>query len=245
MKIISRILFSLSALSTLSLFSCTPTPDVVDLGLSVKWASMNLGAECPEDYGSYYQWATTEPVDSTARLSLESYKFYKTSSDKDAEGFSKKKAHGFNKYVPKSEADDNGFDGFSDDLNTIALEDDAAFAALGENWRVPSLKEWRELEDSCTWVWCALNNVDGYKVTSNVAGFTDKWIFIPAAGYKGKHVALISSDFYDRGDKGCYWCDSVSVKRPAQALSFEFTKRRKYDELSHRHMALPIRPVFR
>lgn len=37
--------------------------EAVDLGLSVKWASCNLGANSPEDYGSSYYWGNAEPLD--------------------------------------------------------------------------------------------------------------------------------------------------------------------------------------
>ena len=39
----------------------------VDLGLSVKWATCNLGATQPEEYGDYFAWGETEPKDSYTR----------------------------------------------------------------------------------------------------------------------------------------------------------------------------------
>ena len=44
--------------------ACTVTvtqagPSYVDLGLSVKWATFNLGASVPEGYGDYYAWGET------------------------------------------------------------------------------------------------------------------------------------------------------------------------------------------
>ncbi len=52
----------------------TLTPgDYVDLGLSVKWATCNLGANNATDYGNYYAWGETSPKD----LYLESnYAYY-------------------------------------------------------------------------------------------------------------------------------------------------------------------------
>ena len=66
---------ALSAIAVLSVFSCQkepadttpapPTPSLVDLGLSVKWATCNLGASKPTEYGGYYQWAGTKDVSDT------------------------------------------------------------------------------------------------------------------------------------------------------------------------------------
>ena len=38
--------------------------DYVDLGLSVKWATCNVGATKPEEYGYYYAWGETAPKSS-------------------------------------------------------------------------------------------------------------------------------------------------------------------------------------
>jgi hypothetical protein len=35
--------------------------EYVDLGLSVKWATCNVGATKPEDYGDYFAWGETAP----------------------------------------------------------------------------------------------------------------------------------------------------------------------------------------
>lgn len=43
--------------------AATTIPEAIDLGLSVKWASCNLGASKPEDFGNYYAWGETAPKD--------------------------------------------------------------------------------------------------------------------------------------------------------------------------------------
>ena len=48
------------------------TPDALDLGLSVKWATCNLGATSPEEYGDYFAWGETEPKE---KYSWETYKW--------------------------------------------------------------------------------------------------------------------------------------------------------------------------
>ena len=68
---------------------------------------------------------------------------------------------------------------------------------------MPTREEWKELLTKCTWEWTVMNDVPGYKVTSKVTGFTDQYIFIPAAGYR-------SDGLYSDGDAGIYWTASVS-----------------------------------
>jgi len=51
---------------------------VVDLGLSVYWASCNLGAESPEEYGDYYAWGETKPKSS---YYTKNYSFYNAELD--------------------------------------------------------------------------------------------------------------------------------------------------------------------
>ncbi len=97
--------------------------EAVDLGLSVKWANKNLGAEFPENTGDYYAWGETEPKQ---EFSWNNYKWYDGSA--------------ITKY--------NLTDGFS----TLLPEDDAANAALGGQWRLPLDEEFKELVTQCTWI---------------------------------------------------------------------------------------------
>ncbi len=130
------------------------TPEIVDLGLSVKWADCNVGATSPEKYGYYFAWAETQNKDD---YSYSSYKYYT--------------GDGFSKY--------NGIDNKTE----LDLEDDAAYAAFGDYWRTPTEAEWVELATECTWVWTTVNDVYGYRITSNKEGFKGNSIFLPATGY--------------------------------------------------------------
>ena len=113
-----------------------PEPEYVDLGLSVKWATFNVGATSPEDYGDYFAWGETEPKET---YSWATYK-WGTSSN-------------LTKY--------NTTDG----KTTLDPEDDAAKVLWGGYWRMPSKEEVDELTQQCTWIWTTHNNVNGYKVT--------------------------------------------------------------------------------
>ncbi len=128
--------------------------DYVDLGLSVKWATCNVGASSFTVYGDYFAWGETEPKED---YSWKTYMWcnggYKT----------------INKYR-------YGFD------NETVLEslDDAATVNWGEKWRMPTIAELQELENNCTWEWKIINGVNGYKITAK----NNNWIFLPAAGYR-------------------------------------------------------------
>lgn len=133
--------------------------EYVDLGLSVKWATCNIGAEKPEDYGAYFAWGETTPKDN---FSWDNYKFTTDGGNT------------LTKY--------NG-----SDMSELAREDDAAAANWGGSWRMPTLEEFNELMVNCDGVWIKegdpeFGGVAGAKFTSKKPGYTDKYIFIPAAG---------------------------------------------------------------
>lgn len=108
--------------------SCTITvlsivPEIVDLGLSVKWADRNLGATDPNGNGNFYAWGETQPKQD---YSWETYKWYNGST------------------ITKYDNADN------DPL--LLAEDDAASVALGDQWRLPLSEEFNELITQCEWV---------------------------------------------------------------------------------------------
>ena len=185
-------------------------PEAIDLGLSVKWASFNLGATKPEEYGDYYAWGETEP-------------YY---SSLDPLVWKPEKQYGYNwmhyKWAMGSETTLTkycsdaayGYNGFTDGKITLDPEDDAAQVNLGDKWRMPTDKEWEELTSNCSFVWTQQNSVGGFTVTSKKPGFTDKSIFIPAAGV-WFWQSLNSAD-----SEGYYW--SLTGYRDSQTCSYGF-----------------------
>lgn len=127
----------------------------VDLGLSVKWADRNIGANTPEHFGSYFAWGETEPKDF---YSWDTYKFYTPNVD-------------------------DTYSGYCEDLgsNISGTQYDAATVNWGNKWRMPTMKELEELVYNCKWEWTTFENVNGYLVT----GISGNSIFLPAAGYYG------------------------------------------------------------
>ena len=167
----------------------TPTPGeenghaYVDLGLpsGLKWATCNVGADSPEDYGDYFAWGETQPKD-----------YYDWSTYKYCNGSSTT----MTKYCTKSSY------GTVDNKTTLELTDDAAHVNWGGNWRMPTTAEQEELMSSsnCTWTWTTQNGVNGYKVTSVV---NRNSIFLPAAGYR------YDDGLDDAGSTGDYWSSSL------------------------------------
>ena len=185
--------------------------EAVDLGLpsGVKWATCNVGATSPEEYGGYYAWGETEEKDN---YNLLTYKWCKGSSDTQT------------KYCTNSSY------GTVDNKTTLDPEDDVAHVKWGGSWRMPTKAEQDELRDKCTWTWTTRNGVNGYKVT----GPNDNSIFLPAAGCRNGTEAInrgvggyywsssllsydsgdafdlyFSSDYRGWGDYGRYYGRSV------------------------------------
>ena len=159
------------------------THEYVDLGLSVKWATCNVGADKPEENGGLYAWGETEPKDIYAPRSWMTNKW----------GIS---LFGFTKYNRLSEL------GPVDNKETLDPEDDVAHVLWGGNWRMPSEQEMHELQENCNWEWTTLNGVNGYRVTSKKKGYTDRSIFLPAAG------SFVNAT-YKYGFDGNYWSRSL------------------------------------
>ena len=131
----------------------------VDLGLSVKWACCNVGAESPEEYGGYYAWGETEEKDC---YDWSTYKWYNGSYDT------------MTKYCTNSSY------GTVDNKTVLDPEDDVAHVKWGDGWRMPTKDEIKELVNKCSWEWTTVNGVNGQKVT----GPNGNSIFLPAAGYR-------------------------------------------------------------
>ena len=131
----------------------------VDLGLSVKWATSNIGAYVPEGYGDYYAWGETETKE---EYSWETYKWCNGAYNT------------LTKYNYKSSF------GTVDKKEVLKYEDDIAHVKLGGRWRMPTMKELDELKNNCTWLWTQIKGINGYKVT----GPNGNSIFLPAAGYR-------------------------------------------------------------
>ena len=195
--------------------------EFVDLGLSVKWATMNVGAATPQESGDYYAWGELEPKEIynwvTYRFCTEGDTVYDVQLSK----YNTKKNHGT-----------------VDKLTSLSRADDVASVNWGGSWRYPTIEEIEELadENNCTWKWTTIKGVDGYKVKSKKKGYKRRYIFIPETS------TLLNFGIEDTKAKGIYWTSSLIEAFYACTLSFIPDAINVYGAVE-RPVGLPVRPV--
>ena len=193
--------------------------EAVDLGLpsGTLWANMNLGAEKPEDYGSYFAWGETTGYTTDGHtFDWASYKWCNGSWGT------------LTKYCNNSEH------GTVDNKTVLDAEDDAAHVNWGGSWRVPTLADFQELLDNTTNEWTTQNGVNGRKFTSKTNGNS---IFLPAAGYR------CDSYLDDVGSFGRYRSSSFVERRPNDAYYLFFSSSSAWGNYGDRCNGLTVRPV--
>lgn len=211
------------------LFPHPPVPEAIDLGLSVKWASFNLGASKPEEYGDYYAWGETEPYYSSLYPLM--WKAGKEAGyDWPSYKWSKGSYNTITKYCTNASY---GYEGFTDNKTVLDPEDDAAIVNLGSSWRMPTDAEWAELQAKCTWEWVSVNDVYGYEVV----GPSGNSIFLPAA--KGIYYTAFDAD----SSYGIYWASSLSKANEGSACDFMFDYGGVGSSGSGRSNGYSVRPV--
>lgn len=173
----------------------------IDMGLpsGLLWASCNVGAEKPSDFGLYFSWGNVE-------------------GHRIDEGYSFTGATYNSTPAAAIESD-------------LSLDQDAARVNLGSTWRMPTVQEFQELIDNCTYRWATTHGVDGALFISNVNGNT---LFFPAAGYfsgtslnnRGVGGNYWSSTFVSSANAGRFGVDESSVgAQESRPRSFGFSVR--------------------
>ena len=193
----------------------TPIPEIVDLGLSVKWASFNVGASKPFNSGYFFAWGE---VNAKSVFSWDSYSLRISGSNMYNAVFSKYNS------------------GSTSVLNKLELVDDVAHNLWLGDWRIPTKDEFDELINNCVWSWTKVEGVDGYKIVSKKTGFEQNSIFLPAVGFMQRKVVQ------NNGSRGCYWTSSISSNsHSAYYLGFISTQIRTYSQ--ERYIGCSIRAV--
>lgn len=189
--------------------------NLVDLGLpsGTLWATTNVGASSPENYGCYYAWGeTTGSCDGKTTFSLSSYKFY----------------------------DGSAITKYSEVGSMLESCDDTATAKWGGEWRMPTYSEVLELEDTdyTTCEWVTVNGINGYRITSIVKGFEGNSIFLPAGGrYRN------SNGLSDDSAEGWYWSSVRYGDADTSAGILHFTSDHMTKGSNSRCYGFNIRPV--
>ena len=189
--------------------------EYVDLGLpsGLKWATCNVGANNPWEYGGYYAWGETEEV------SYYDWSAYKWCSNGGYDALTK--------YCTESDY------GTVDNKTVLDPQDDVARVKWGGTWRMPTKAEQDELRNNCTWTWTTQNGVKGYKVT----GPNGNSIFLPAAG------ARYGTELGGCGYCGSYWSSSLYDYGSYAACGLEFSYDRCLWNNDLRYDGSSVRPV--
>lgn len=167
--------------------------EYVDLGLSVNWATCNIGSNSPEEFGDYFAWGETYTKSCYNEMT---YKFagetlgVKNLPTIDAQI---KALVDYTKYLGEEN---------KQNPNDVKLDvmDDVANAQWGSSWRMPTMNEISELVDSCNWELDEIKGIKGYWAISKVNG---NKIFFPLAGYIYDDVVS------DVGKSGKYWASEL------------------------------------
>ncbi|MBP5381483.1 MAG: hypothetical protein J6Y39_07140 [Bacteroidaceae bacterium] len=189
--------------------------EYVDLALpsGTLWATMNIGANAPEEYGYPFAWAETK---TKSGFGWGVYK-YSYGSEKTLK-----------KYIDRS-----GYGDIIDNKMELDLLDDAAYICWGMDWRMPSKAQFLELINSeyTTTEWTTMNGVNGRKITSNTNG---KSIFLPAAGFNGGSYSTTN---------GYYWSRSLNNGGPCYADYLMFSANSIYTNNRYRYYGHTVRAV--
>lgn len=183
----------------------------VDLGVvvggkTVYWATTNIGAESPADYGLYFAWGETVGYKNDKDGRTFDYANYNS----DLCGGSSTK---MKKYCTKTNY------GTVDNKTVLEPEDDAAHVNWHGDWRMPTSEELGLLKTQCTWTWTTMTNsagksINGYKVSNKTD--SSKYIFLPAAGY------CYAGGLGKENSDGDYWSSSLYTTDNSDAYSLDF-----------------------
>jgi hypothetical protein len=199
----------------------------VDLGLSVKWATCNVGASKPEEYGDYFAWGETEPKST-----------YEWKNYKHCYGVRMYKNFCYDgfKFIKYCFMTPYGHNKYCDDLDILEPCDDVVSVNYGKNFRMPTEFEMRELARGCKHEMTDLNGVNGCLIT----GPNGNSIFLPAAGRYDQN------ELKDAGSDGCYWSSSFvdPHDEPGWAYGLSFGQKSDIDTYrSLRNVGRSVRPV--
>ena len=195
--------------------------EYVDLGLpsGTLWATCNVGANVPEEYGYYLAWGETEPKD-----------YYNWSNYKWCNG----DMSTLTKYCNDSTY---GYNGFVDNKDELDPEDDAAYVNWGPSWRMPTFYQLSELYQYCSSVLTSINGVGGRLFTAP----NGNSLFLPAADARSHY--RLGGSIYDEGPYGFYWSRTLFSDGPINAFILYFCLDDMYSAGDDRRVGHSVRAV--
>ena len=195
------------------------------------WATTNIGAEKPEDYGYYFWWGDT------VGYKREGNAWVATDGSSSNFQFYYDDAISQQTYL-KSPAtlQSEGWVVSQDGTYVLAPEHDAAQVQWGGGWRMPTDAEFSALASNCTTTWTTQNGVYGRLVTGKGA-YADRGIFLPAAGYG------YASRLDYPGSGGYWWSSAPNSDNSSYAWGLYFYSSNVYRYYSGRYLGRSVRPV--
>ena len=199
----------------------------MDLGLDVKWALTNIGAENPEDYGDYFAWGETEP-------------YYESIAPDGTVTWKAGISNGYDwgAYFDTKDGGNSFIDYATDKKTVLDPADDAATVNWGEPWRIPTAEEWEALlnADDFDREWS--ENPLGAIFTSKIPGYEGRQIFLPVTGF------WYNKDYVD-DEAGNYWSSSLYGPIPGDAKCFYFEdiESKMHTSYYYRISGYSVRPV--
>ncbi len=205
----------------------------VDLGNGTLWATCNVGASKPEDYGNYYAWGETTPKDD---YDFDTYKYFKKVDN----------TYWVTKYYwnANSSGTEYGYEGLNDSILYLEAEDDAATQVMGENWCTPTKSQLEALlmiNTSSTVSECSYverNGVGGMLIKSKM---NDNELFVPAAG------RMYEKDQQLDNGQNFYWTNQI-VKSRQESYCYGFISNFASHwgtSTAYRYLGFPIRAVIK
>ena len=194
------------------------------------WATTNIGAEKPEDYGYYFWWGDTVGYkrENNAWVATDgsssNFQFYNDPISQQT----------YNKNTATLQSE--GWIVSKDGTYVLAPEHDAAQVQWGGEWRMPTHQEMEDLNTNCDWTWTTMNGVNGYVVRGR-GDYASNSIFLPCAGC-GSGTSLDGS-----GSDVNYWSSVPSSDSNGYSWRLYFYSSNHDTSYSYRFGGFSVRPV--
>ncbi len=200
------------------------------------WATTNIGAEKPEDYGLYFWWGDTVGYTRSGGTWTDDY-YYSGVTWVSSAGEQMSSSPFVDSSCPTYGKDNSALlsAGYIDSTGNLVAAYDAATAHLGAPWRMPTDAEFSALIDNCTTTWITTNGVSGRLVTGK-GNYANRSIFLPAAG-RGNDSCL-----YYPGSRGFYWSSTPYSGDSNFAWNLYFSSN-FYRSINYRYLGQSVRPV--